>query len=155
LLTISTGPSIQFIWTLKSYFSLHSGIELLQLFCVKMPLFQVTTNIPKSSVPSSYLKETTALLAKMLGKPESYCVASVIPDQMMMWGGEEGPCAIAVLMSIGKLGVQENKEYSRILSEHVQKQLGVSPDRMYIEFQDAQTSQLGYNRTTFHEIMGK
>ena len=36
-----------------------------------MPHFQVSTNVPKSSVPSTFLKETTALLANMLGKPES------------------------------------------------------------------------------------
>lgn len=82
-------------------------------------------------------------------------MATVIPDQMMMWGGEEGPCAIAVLMSIGKLGVEENKKYSKILSDHVNKNLGISPDRMYIGFQDVPTSQLGFKGTTFHEIMGK
>jgi len=120
-----------------------------------MPHFQVKTNVPKNAIPSGYLKETSALIAKMLDKPESYCVVTVIPDQMMMWGGEEGPCAMAELMSIGRLGIEENKKYSKILSEHVEKHLGVASNRMYIEFQEASTSQIGYSGTTFHELMGK
>ena len=72
----------------------------------------------------------------------------------MVWGGEDGPCAIAVLMSIGKLGVEENKKYSKILSDHVEKHLGVTPKRMYIGFQDVKTAELGYAGTTFHELMG-
>ena len=73
---------------------------------------------------------------------------------MMMWGGEEGACAIACLMSIGKLGVSENKKHSEALSAHIEKHLGVSPSRMYIEFQDIKTSDLGYDGTTFHDLFG-
>ena len=73
---------------------------------------------------------------------------------MMMWGGEEGSCAIASLTSIGKLGLNENKMYSKALSEHVEKHLGISANKMYISFQDAKTSELGYNGTTFHDIFG-
>jgi phenylpyruvate tautomerase len=57
-------------------------------------------------------------------------------------------------MSIGKLGVQENKSYSKILGEHIEKHLGVSPSHMYIEYQDIKTADLGYDKTTFHDILG-
>ncbi|EFX85741.1 hypothetical protein DAPPUDRAFT_308977 [Daphnia pulex] len=119
-----------------------------------MPHLKITTNVSKSSIPNNFLKETSALIAKMLGKPESYCVVTVVPDQMMIWGGEEGPCAIAHLMSIGKLGVNENKSYSKILGEYVEKHLGVAPNHMYIEYQDVKTADLGYDKTTFHDILG-
>lgn len=119
-----------------------------------MPHFQIRTNVPKSSIPSTFLKETSTLIANMLGKPEGYCVVTAIPDQMMMFGGEDGPCAMAILMSIGKLGLSENKKYSKILSDHVEKHLGVSPSRMYIEFHDTPSSQVGYRGTTFHELLG-
>lgn len=36
-----------------------------------MPHLKITTNVSKSSVPSNFLKETSALISKMLGKPES------------------------------------------------------------------------------------
>jgi hypothetical protein len=42
-----------------------------------MPHFRLETNIPKSKVTVDFLKQTTALMAKALGKPESvsYAVA--------------------------------------------------------------------------------
>lgn len=72
----------------------------------------------------------------------------------MLWGGEDVPCAIAHLMSIGKLGTKENKEYSKLLSEHIEKNLGIAANHMYIEFQDVKTTDLGYDGTTFHDILG-
>lgn len=57
-------------------------------------------------------------------------------------------------MFIGKLGVQENKNYSKLLGEHIEKHLAVAPNHMYIEFQDVKTSDLGYDKTTFHDILG-
>ena len=72
----------------------------------------------------------------------------------MMWGGEDVPCAIASLMSIGKLGLKENKEYSKVLAKHVEKNLGIAANHMYIEFQDVKTADLGYDGTTFHDILG-
>lgn len=83
-----------------------------------------------------------------------YCVVTVVPDQMMMWGGEEGPCAIACLMSIGKIGLKENKEYSKVLVQHLNKSLGLAGNRVYIEYQDVKSADLGYDGTTFHDILG-
>jgi phenylpyruvate tautomerase len=36
----------------------------------------------------------------------------------------------------------------------VSKHLGVPSDRMYMFFQDATTSQVGFQATTFHELFG-
>ena len=83
-----------------------------------------------------------------------YCAVTIVPDQMMMFGGVEGPCAMASLTSIGKLGLNENKKHSKALAEHVQKHLGVPPNKMYIEFKDVPTSILGYDSTTFHDLLG-
>ena len=58
-----------------------------------------------------------------------YCVVSIIPDVMMSFGGTEEPCAIGNLMSIGALGVEQNKKHSKILFELVEKELGVKNDR--------------------------
>jgi hypothetical protein len=41
-----------------------------------MPHLKITTNVSKSSIPSNFLKETSALIAKMLGKPESVSITS-------------------------------------------------------------------------------
>jgi hypothetical protein len=43
-----------------------------------MPHLKITTNVSKSSIPGNFMKETSALIAKMLGKPESVSIAN--PD---------------------------------------------------------------------------
>uniref|UniRef100_T1J2R3 L-dopachrome isomerase n=1 Tax=Strigamia maritima TaxID=126957 RepID=T1J2R3_STRMM len=120
-----------------------------------MPTFTLFTNIPKEKVPNTFLKETTLVLAKMLGKPESYCIVHVIPDQMMTMGGTSDPCGSATLMSIGKLGVNENKKHAACLYAHIEKYLGIPKDRLYITFKDEDMSNVGYEGTTFHDIFGQ
>lgn len=58
-----------------------------------------------------------------------YCVVSIIPDVIMSFGGTTEPCAIANLMSIGALGVEQNKKHAKVLYELVEKELGVPTDR--------------------------
>ena len=36
-----------------------------------MPHLKISTNVSKSSIPGNFLKETSSLIAKLLGKPEN------------------------------------------------------------------------------------
>ncbi|XP_028157647.1 macrophage migration inhibitory factor homolog [Ostrinia nubilalis] len=119
-----------------------------------MPHLRIETNVPKNSISQDFLSKATKVIAKTLGKPEQYCAVSVIPDLPMSFSGTTEPCAIATLMSIGALGVEENKKHAKVLYELVQKELGVPTDRMYITFQNEQTSNVGFKGTTFHDIFG-
>ncbi|XP_072388506.1 macrophage migration inhibitory factor-like isoform X1 [Diabrotica undecimpunctata] len=84
-----------------------------------------------------------------------YCCATVVGGVKMSWGGDNEPAAQAVLMSIGALGVDENKKHAKVLFDCISKSLAVPVDRMYIHFMDATTSEVGFNGTTFHEIFGR
>ncbi|KAI5634220.1 macrophage migration inhibitory factor (MIF) domain-containing protein [Phthorimaea operculella] len=119
-----------------------------------MPHFRIETNVPKSKVPQDFLTKAVSVLAKTVGKPEQYCVVSIIPDVHMSFGGSTEPCAVANLMSVGRLGVEENKKHAKVLYELVEKELGVSKERMYITFQDELSSNVGFKGTTFHDIFG-
>ncbi|KAJ8712679.1 hypothetical protein PYW08_007983 [Mythimna loreyi] len=119
-----------------------------------MPHFRIETNVPRSKIPQDFVLKAVPVLAKALGKPEKYCVVSVIPDVQMSFGGTSEPCAIANLMSIGALGVEQNKKHAKILFELVEQELGVKNDRMYITFQDEPTGNVGFTGTTFHAIFG-
>ncbi|KAK7871742.1 hypothetical protein R5R35_014015 [Gryllus longicercus] len=119
-----------------------------------MPHFRLETNVPKSKIPSGFLKETCKVVAKTLGKPESYCVTTVVPDAIMSWSGTDEPCGIATLMSIGQLGTEQNKKHAKVLHDHVEKSLGIPNSRLYIHFIDASAADVGYQATTFHEIFG-
>ncbi|MCL4141530.1 UNVERIFIED_CONTAM: hypothetical protein GTU68_008306 [Idotea baltica] len=99
----------------------------------------------------------------------------------MTFGGTIDACAVAKVTSIGKLGVKENKEHSAAISEFVEKHLAIPRSRqvfnffissslkykvtyinsiifffffrMYIMFYDKPASEVGYDGTTFHEIL--
>jgi len=55
-------------------------------------------------------------------------------------------------MSIGRLGVAENKEHSKILFEKIRKDLGIDSKRMYITYNDVPASHVGFDGTTFHAL---
>ncbi|XP_063239757.1 macrophage migration inhibitory factor-like [Bacillus rossius redtenbacheri] len=119
-----------------------------------MPHLRIETNISKEKFTSNFLVDTTDVIAKALGKPKSYCVVSAIPDLPMAWGGTTEPAAIVTLMSIGQLGVEPNKKISKVLSEHFEKTLQLPKTRVYINFIDAASKDVGYDGTTFKEILG-
>nr|AEA39742.1 macrophage migration inhibitory factor [Epinephelus coioides] len=115
-----------------------------------MPMFIVSTNVAKSDVPTALLSEATDELAKAMGKPAQYiCRALLTPDQMMLFGGKGDPCALCSLHSIGKISGAHNKQYSKLLCGLLNKHLGISPDRIYINFVDMDAANVGWNNTTF------
>ncbi|XP_060867631.1 macrophage migration inhibitory factor homolog [Metopolophium dirhodum] len=119
-----------------------------------MPHFRLETNVSKSKVTPELLKKLSAAVAKTLGKPESYVVVTIVPDQLMTWGGDDKPCGTATLMSIGCLGVEQNKKHAAVLYPLLKKELGIPDDRLYITFSDQSSSNVGYTGTTFQTILG-
>ncbi|XP_068181624.1 macrophage migration inhibitory factor [Antennarius striatus] len=114
-----------------------------------MPMFVVNTNVAKSDVPSALLSEASEELAKHMGKPPQYIAVHISPDQMMMFGGKKDPCALCYLYSIGKIGPVENKRYAKLLCDLLNKHLGISPDRIYINFMDMDRANVAWNNNTF------
>ncbi|XP_061541861.1 macrophage migration inhibitory factor [Phycodurus eques] len=114
-----------------------------------MPMFVVSTNVAKGNVPAALLSEATEELAKAMGKPAQYIAVQINPEQMMMFGGKEDPCALCSLHSIGKISPAQNKQYSKLLCGLLNKHLGVSPDRIYINFVDMDACNVAWNNSTF------
>ncbi|KFP65162.1 Macrophage migration inhibitory factor [Cariama cristata] len=115
-----------------------------------MPKFIVNTNISKDKVPESFTEALTQQLSKAMGKPAQYLAIQISPDQVMSFGGSTDPCAMCFLYSIGKIGEQENKIYSKLLSLCSQQlTLSVFPFRIYVSFFDISAGNVGWNNTTF------
>ncbi|NXL20398.1 MIF factor, partial [Setophaga kirtlandii] len=114
-----------------------------------MPKFIVNTNISKDKIPESFAGELTQHLSKALGKPAQYLAIQISPGQVMSFGGSTDPCAMCFLYSIGKIGEQENRVYSKLLCELMSKQLKIPSDRIYISFFDLSAANVGWNNTTF------
>ncbi|NWZ83509.1 MIF factor, partial [Poecile atricapillus] len=76
-------------------------------------------------------------------------LAIQIPDLVMSFGGSTDPCAMCFLYSTGKVGEQENKVYSKLLCDLLNKKLKIPSDRIYISFFDISPGKVGWNNTTF------
>ena len=125
---------------------------------IKMPRLRVETNVSGSSFDIDQLSaELMAAVAETLGKPIDYCMVAIIPDVHLRMGtGSEAnkPVANVSLMSIGDLGLDENKKHSAVLFPILMKHLGVDGQRAFIRFIDAKSQDVGFDGTTFHELLG-
>ena len=61
-----------------------------------------------------------------------YISVHVQAQQMMSFGGTTDPCALIDVMSIGKLGVEENKVLSKTIFDFIKEKLGIEGTRYYM-----------------------
>ena len=123
-----------------------------------MPHLRIETNVKSRDIGDMQkcVEEFQEEFQKIIGKPDQYVAVTLIPDVAMTMGKDANvPTAQATLTSIGKLGIEENKNISAGLFPIINNKLKVESDKCYIIFNDVKTSDVGYKGTTFHEILGK
>jgi phenylpyruvate tautomerase len=114
-----------------------------------MPLLKLQTNrIPDSVDRPALLQQLSAAVADLLGKPERYVMVSLEHNPRMLFAGNDAPLAYLELKSIGLPG-ERTGEFSSALSNIVGETLDIPPERVYIEFADAQRHLWGWNGGTF------
>jgi hypothetical protein len=114
-----------------------------------MPLLNITTNRQFESTQSvALLKQASERVAAMLGKPERYVMVSLVHNPLMLFAGDDAPLAYLELKSIG-LPADRTAEFSQVLCDLLTHQLEIPPDRVYIEFSDAERHLWGWNSATF------
>ena len=94
------------------------------------------------------IARASSLVAEQLGKPERYVMVAMAPTVPMVFAGETSPAAYLDMKSIG-LREDQTPAMSQALCALVGDALGVSPDRIYIEFSDAPRKMWGWNGATF------
>ena len=114
-----------------------------------MPYLSIETNqsIDRASI-QRLLKKTSVFIAELLGKPESYVMISLQPDKPLIFGGSDAPAAFVRLKSIG-LSQERCPEMSEKICRLIEQDLGVPPDRVFIDFKDLARSMFGWNGKTF------
>lgn len=115
-----------------------------------MPVFTLNTNV--KDVTSDFHSKALDVLAKTLSKPKSYIAIHVNVGQNLTFGGSSAPAALCDLGSIGQLSVESNKKHSRAIMDLL-KELGISDDRIYINFVNLDKAYVGYNGTTFDDLI--
>ncbi len=114
-----------------------------------MPYLKIQTNqIVEPSRRPPLLAKASAAVARTLGKPERYVMVALESGTPMSFAGESAPAAYLELKSIG-LPEARTAELSQTLCALIQEELGIVPDRVYIEFADAPRRMWGWNSATF------
>ena len=112
-----------------------------------MPFIQVNTS-SKSVVENEYLlqKDISKLVADLTGKPENYVMTLIKLDNRMTFAGSDEPCCFIQVKSIGSLNPSS---MSRSLCDLIASKTNINMNRIYIEFIDVESSNWGFNGSTF------
>jgi hypothetical protein len=114
-----------------------------------MPFIQITTNLEIEAERERVLsRDASALVSEMVGKPESYVMATVRTGATLIFGGSDEP---ACHVSVASLGLPEDKteEYSQTVCDFIHRSLEIGSNRVYIEFSSPPRHMWGYDRRTF------
>jgi len=114
-----------------------------------MPYFSIETNqtIDQAS-KRDLMKKTSAFIAELLGKPESYVMIAIEPGTPLIFAGSNEPAAFVRLKSIG-LHKERCSEFSEKICGFVEQELVVPPNRVFIDFKDLEREMFGWNAKTF------
>lgn len=117
------------------------------MFC--MPLLKLETN---HHIPEEKQKPLLAALSKAvagsIGKPEQYVMVSISQSEILM-SAKTGSAAFVDLRSIGGLSAEVNRKLAREISKLLGDTLGISADRVYLNFTDVDAGDWGWNGSTF------
>ena len=114
-----------------------------------MPYLKLQTNQSLSEEEETGLcKIVSDCVAQTLGKSERYVMVSVESGVNMTFAASDEPCAFVELKSIG-LATHQTTDLSASICDMLQTNIGVSAERTYIEFSDAEPPMWGWDRKTF------
>jgi phenylpyruvate tautomerase PptA (4-oxalocrotonate tautomerase family) len=114
-----------------------------------VPLLKIQINVEYPEAKrGEMLKQISASVADMLGKPERYVMISLEINPHMLFAGEQTPLAYLELKSIGLPG-DRTRAFSDTLCALISDHLGIASERIYIEFSDAARHMWGWNGGTF------
>ena len=112
-----------------------------------MPLLTIKTNVTLEN--KTQLAEAASLtVANILNKPESYVMVHIEDKQCLLFAGEENPCALLELKSLG-LAEDTTGDLSNRLCDFIFTQTSIPPSRVYIEFSSPQRHMWGWDKRTF------
>ena len=114
-----------------------------------MPYLLIETNVPLSADRASGLAALASRRAsELLGKDERWVMACVRGGAALVFGGTAAPCAYMELKSLG-LSSDRAEALSAGLCELAKAELGVPPDRVYIEMGAPNPALWGWDGATF------
>jgi phenylpyruvate tautomerase PptA (4-oxalocrotonate tautomerase family) len=116
-----------------------------------MPLLQLLTSAHPADEHkrAQLLKSLSALVARLLNKPEGYVMIGLAARAEMSFAGSSAPACYAELKNVGTLSPEQVENLSKVLCRELSTGLGVPEKRIYIEFTNADGAMWGWNGGTF------
>lgn len=109
-----------------------------------MPYVRLESNVP---IPEGFIERTSVLVADALGKGEEWVMVNAYECDLF-FAGSYDPAAYVRLESLG-LAASACPPLVASLSEHLQAELGIPPDRQYVDLVAPERARFGWNGTTF------
>ncbi|WP_027186071.1 phenylpyruvate tautomerase MIF-related protein [Desulfovibrio inopinatus] len=114
-----------------------------------MPLCRIETNVTfDEHVKTDLCAKLSQTLATLTGKSENYVMTLIVDNVAMSFAGSLEPAASVECKSIG-LAETQCTQFCSALCAFIDQEMGVSPDRTYIEFTDLNRRFFGWNGSTF------
>jgi phenylpyruvate tautomerase len=116
-----------------------------------MPLIQLDTSFVFSdqNKKQAITKMLSQMAAEGTGKPERYVMACVRDNVAMTMSGAPGPCALVTIKAIGGLSKSVNQALTAKVSQFLQKELSIPPNRVFVTFEELAPTNWGWDGKTF------
>jgi phenylpyruvate tautomerase len=114
-----------------------------------VPLVRVISSVEPPKASHALLRDLSALLARDLGKPETYVMTCLESRALMTFAGSDQPACYVEVKNVGIFNPETTSRLSAAISDLLTVGLGVRKDRIYIEFADARPHMWGHNGETF------
>lgn len=114
-----------------------------------MPLVRIISSAETPAGSEALLRKLSGLLARELGKPESYVMTCLEPRAQMTFAGTSAPTCLLEVKNVGTLSPDVTKRLSAALTDAVAPALGVAKERVYIEFAEVRGHHWGFAGDTF------
>ena len=116
-----------------------------------MPLIQLDTtfSFPDQNKKQAIAKALSQIAAEGTGKPEQYVMVCVHDGVVMTMGGTAGPCALLTIKGVGGLSKSVNQAIAGKVSQLLQKELSIPPNRIYATFEELAPTHWAWEGKTF------
>ena len=116
-----------------------------------MPTFVLHTNLKTIDPPTKEVlhQEIRGIIARCIGKSEDFVLTILNPDMDMRFGAKAGISAYCEVKNVGVLSPDTTNQISGFITEILSTKLKISPEQLYIEFQESERHLWGWNGKTF------
>ena len=110
-----------------------------------MPLLNISTN-KKIQDEKIFLSKSSDFISSLLNKPENFVMVKLTDSLQMYFSGTNEPCCFIEIKSIGSI---EPSKMSKPICDFFSNELEIPTKRIYIFFQNVDSSMWAWNSRTF------